>query len=291
MTYRTGLRLTLAWLIASGFAISVPPKLHAQSFTDFEIKTDAGEKFHLVHTQGSNYDIYTEADNKKIGSVDMRTHNPVVIGPDYAANGAAMQRGMAAANEPGHMSAYTGPAAAPQPSAQLQGSQAASGAENQGGTQSLPPCPLGSIANYWNGSSWAPLRTPEMLNGKQGFSTIDALKNPFNERAGATGIARFRGPGAPVTVGSSPQFCFFAGANFSPEYLIGSVDVKEDHREIEFHQSNRGPEKWIPPKGQKQLTSARFGTTSILITTIGPLPPGQYIIGTSAVQMYDFGVQ
>jgi hypothetical protein len=93
----------------------MPAKLRAQGHPDFEVTTDAGEKFHLVHIQGSNYDIYTEADDKKIGSIDMRTNNPVVIGPDYAANGAAMQRGVAASKEPGHMVVYQGPPSAPQP--------------------------------------------------------------------------------------------------------------------------------------------------------------------------------
>jgi hypothetical protein len=76
--------------------------IDAQVSRDIEVTTDAGEKFHLVHLQGTNFDIYTEADNKKIGSVDLRTQNPVVIGPDYAANGAAMSRVVAAAKVPGH---------------------------------------------------------------------------------------------------------------------------------------------------------------------------------------------
>jgi hypothetical protein len=69
------------------------------------------------------------------------------------------------------------------------------------------------------------------------------------------------------------------------------VDIKGDYREIEFDQSNRGPDKSILPKRQKEVVTTRFGDNAILVTTTEPLPAGQYIIGINQMQMYDFGVQ
>ncbi len=268
-------------LLFAATLICTSLKTNAQVSRDIEVTTDAGEKFHLVHLQGTNYDIYAEADNKKIGSVDLRTQNPTVIGPDYAANGAAMSRIVAAAKVPGHTQSYSGPPIAT-PALAPNGEQAEVSGE-------LPPCPLGSVANYWNGTSWAPMRTPEMLNGKFGFSVTDALKNPFSSRAGTTGIARFKGPGSPITVDASPKFCFFVPQNASQDFLVGFVDVKDDHREIEFHQGNRGPEKWIPLRRQKAATTKFVGNAAI-VTLNEPLPAGQYIVGANLQNMYDFGV-
>ena len=269
-------------LLFAATLILTSSETKAQVSRDIEVTTDAGEKFHLVYLQGTDYDIYTEADSKKIGSVDLRTQNPVVVGPDYAANGAAMSRVVAASRVPGHAQSYSGPPIAAAAESR-NGAHAAAPGE-------LPPCPLGSVANYWNGTSWAPMRTPEMLNGKSGFSVGDALKNPFNAGvAGTTGIARFKGAGAPVTVDSSPKFCFFVSQNLSSDFLVGFVDVKDDHREIEFHRGNRGPEKWIPVKRQKAATTKFVGNAAI-VTLNETLPAGQYIVGRDSQVMYDFGV-
>lgn len=157
--------------------------------------------------------------------------------------------------------------------------------------QSATECPLGSIANYWDGSSWKPLRTPELLEGERGFSIHEAMKNPFNNMRGNTNILKYKGVESATVVAPDARFCFTVATNATAQYLLGILDVKEGYREIEYTQSDRGSQGWLPIKRQKPVTSQRASDTMIVITPTEPLPAGQYIIGTSGFLVYDFTVR
>jgi hypothetical protein len=156
--------------------------------------------------------------------------------------------------------------------------------------QSATQCPPTSVANYWDGASWKPLRTPEALTTERGFSVHEAMKNPFNNMRGNTYIMKYKGTDSATVVASDTRFCFTVGTNSTAQYLLGTLDVKDGHREIEYTQSNRGSEGWLPAKRQRPINSQRASDTMILITPAEPLPPGQYIVGTSFLQVYDFTV-
>lgn len=157
--------------------------------------------------------------------------------------------------------------------------------------QSGSQCPLGSIANYWDGATWKPLRTPELLNGERGFSIHEAMKNPLNNMRGNTIVFKYKGVESATVVPANTRFCFTVATNMTAQYLLGSLDVKQDHREIEYTQSNRGSEGWLPAKRQRPISSQRASDTLILITPNDPLPPGQYIIGSSQSMVYDMTVR
>jgi hypothetical protein len=156
--------------------------------------------------------------------------------------------------------------------------------------QSATECPLGSIANYWDGTSWKPLRTPELLTGERGFSMHEAMKNPFSNTRGNTNILKYKGVESPTVVAPDARFCFTVATNATAQYLLGTLDVKDGYREIEYTQSNRGSEGWLPVNRQKPINSQRASDTMIVITPTQPLPSGQYIIGTSSFLVYDFTV-
>ena len=157
--------------------------------------------------------------------------------------------------------------------------------------QSATACPPGSIANYWDGTSWKPLRTPELLDGERGFSIHEAMKNPFNNMRGNTSILKYKGVESATVVAPDARFCFTVATNMTAQYLLGILDVKEGYREIEYTQSDRGSQGWLPVKRQKPVTSQRASDTMIVITPTEPLPAGQYIIGTSGFLVYDFTVR
>jgi hypothetical protein len=157
--------------------------------------------------------------------------------------------------------------------------------------QSANQCPIGSVANYWDGSSWKPLRTPELLNGERGFSFHEAMKNPFNNMRGNTSIIKYKGIESATVVAPDVRFCFFVSTNMTAQYLLGTLDVKDGYREIEYTQSDRGSEGWLPIRRQKAITSQRASDTMIVVTPNEPLPAGQYVIGTNAQIIYDFTVR
>ncbi|HZD48172.1 MAG TPA: hypothetical protein VE178_05440 [Silvibacterium sp.] len=152
-------------------------------------------------------------------------------------------------------------------------------------------CPLGSLANYWDGSSWKPLRTPEMLTGERGFSMHEAMKNPFNDMRGNTIIMKYTGIESATVVAPSVRFCFTVGTNATAQYLMGTLDVKSGHREIEYTRSDSGSQGWLPLKRQRPVNAQRASDRMIVVTPVEPLPPGQYIIGTSFNMVYDFTVR
>jgi hypothetical protein len=156
-----------------------------------------------------------------------------------------------------------------------------------------PPCPMGSLANYWTGTTWAPLHAPQVIGGKAGFSMGSAFKNGplMAGTMGQTTIEQFKGAESSTTVvGDKAAFCFFNGANMSPTYLLGTVGVKGDKREFEVRRAT-GPLNWIEPKQQQTVDQSLFGNNSILVTPKTPLPPGQYIVGMNSSNIYDFGVR
>lgn len=279
--------------LLAGFVLLCSLAANAQLY---QVTTPQGDVLIGKHVQSSNsfglFDLYDPKTGicvvtNDASYVDPNTHLPGKLSNpnvDYIEEIGRIKAGFGK----NVVAMYTGPT--PKLGVPCSGGTSAATTPGTGAAGELPPCPLGSIANYWNGTTWAPMRTPEMLNGKAGFSARDALKNPFNPNAGDTGIARLKGTDAPITVESSPKFCFFLSQNLSVDYLVGFVDVKGDHREIEFHRSNRGPEKWIPPNRQKAATT-KFVGNSAIVTLNEPLPAGQYILGSNVYNLFDFGVK
>ncbi len=194
-------------------------------------------------------------------------------------------RGTASATvtNPGEMSGAAGTAAA------KPASPAASG----------PQCPATSSANYWDGSSWKPMTYAVTQRAERGFSIRESMKNPFNNQRGVTNIIRFKDVAAPVTLGPSPRFCFPTSVNISPQFTIGTVDVKKDYREIEVTRSDRNPDSWIPSKRTLEVDIKRVSDTAVEVTPKAPLEAGQYVLSSSPLggataapgSTYDFGVE
>jgi hypothetical protein len=123
-------------------------------------------------------------------------------------------------------------------------------------------------------------------------------RNPFNTRAGITNIVTFKNAEATLAVDPSPRFCLPIPANYDPTVvMIGSVEVKKDHRELETCSGpcasrGRTADSWMPEKRVKAVDIKRISTTLVEITPKEPLPPGQYIIGgPPLISYYDFGVK
>jgi len=119
-------------------------------------------------------------------------------------------------------------------------------------------------------------------------------RNPFSAMNGTAGqmvVTRYKDPSAPLTVGPRASFCIVIPANYNPDQiLIGVVDVKKDHREVEQAVSTR--ESWLPPKRVQPVDIKRISETVVVVAPKTPLPPGQYVLGgPPMVGIYDFGVQ
>jgi hypothetical protein len=181
-----------------------------------------------------------------------------------------------------------------------QGSSAATAASapSPGSGDASMQCPSIYGVSYFDGSAWKTMQLAVELprqkdvSVKQGFA--DMAKNPFSAMNGTAGrmvINRYKDPAAPLTVGTSPSFCVGIPANFNPsQIMIGTVDVKKDHREVEQAVSTR--DSWLPPGRVQQVDIKRISDTVVEITPKSPLAPGQYVLGgPPMVGIYDFGVQ
>ena len=174
------------------------------------------------------------------------------------------------------------------------GGMAAAATSGSGGGPSVP-CPTTYGAFYFDGTAWktllmaVPMPKERDVSLKQGFKDIG--KNPLNPRAGQMVVTRYKDPAAPVTVGASPSFCIAISPSFNPsQILIGTVDVKKDHREVEQAVSSR--DSWLPPNRVEPVDIKRISDTVVVVTPKTPLPPGQYVLGgPPMVAIYDFGVQ
>ena len=175
------------------------------------------------------------------------------------------------------------------------GGSAASPATSTGGAEPSVPCPTTYGVSYFEGSAWKTMMLAVQMPKEKSVSLSagfkDLGKNPLNPRAGETIIYRYKDPAAPVTLGTSPSFCITIPANFNPsQIMIGTVDVKKDHREIEEAVSSR--DSWLPPKRVQPVDVKRVSDTLVVITPKTPLPAGQYVLGgPPMVGIYDFGVQ
>ncbi|HYK36009.1 hypothetical protein [Alloacidobacterium sp.] len=157
------------------------------------------------------------------------------------------------------------------------------------------PCPSTYGVSYFDGTAWKTMMLAvqmpkeKSVSLSQGFK--DMGKNPLNPRAGETMIYRYKDPAAPLTTGPNPSFCVSISANFNPsQIMIGTVDIKKDHREIEQAVSSR--DSWLPPKRVQQVDIKRVSETVVVVTPKTPLPPGQYVLGgPPMVGIYDFGVR
>ncbi len=178
------------------------------------------------------------------------------------------------------------------------GATVAMAAPSGGGGESAVQCPSTYGASYFDGTSWRTMLLAVSMprerdvSIKQGFKDIG--RNPFSAMAGTAGqmvVTRYKDPSAPLTVGPTPSFCIGIPANFNPsQILIGVVDVKKDHREVEEAMSTR--ESWLPPKRVQPVDVRRVSDTVVVVVPRTPLAPGQYVLGgPPMVGIYDFGVQ
>ena len=163
-----------------------------------------------------------------------------------------------------------------------------------------PPCTSMMSMNYWDGSAWKPMTVASHMGGDQGISFKQGLKNPFNPMAGRTNILTFKNAAAALTLEPKPSFCISILPNLDPtEIMIGSLDVKKDHRQLETctgicaSSAKRSMDDWLPEKRVQPVDIKRLSDTVVEITPKNQLPPGQYILGGPGVLVgyYDFGVE
>lgn len=171
-------------------------------------------------------------------------------------------------------------------------------ATNNAGSQH-PPCNSTLGVNYWDGSGWKPMTVASHMGGDQGISFKQGLKNPFNPMAGKTQIITFKKPAAALTLDPKPNFCVSVLPSSDPtEIMIGSLDVKKDHRQLETctgmcaSSAKRSMDDWMPEKRAQPVDIKRLSDTTVEITPKEPLKPGQYLLGGPGVLVayYDFGV-
>lgn len=179
----------------------------------------------------------------------------------------------------------------PSPSSSAQPSAAATSSPASASSSSEPPCPAGSIANYWDGTAWKPMTMALALHGERGVSIKEGLKNPLNPMAPVTVIFRYKDAAAPITLGTSPKFCFPIAVNTAPDVVIGALEVKKNERDIELKRSDKyNSSAWIPARKAFDVNVTRTSDRSFEATPKSPLPAGQYIINNASMT-YDFGVQ
>jgi hypothetical protein len=161
-----------------------------------------------------------------------------------------------------------------------------------------PPCSTPG-PNYWDGASWKPMVMAAHQGRDQGVSIKQGLKNPFNPRGGLTTIYELKNTAAALTLDAQPSFCVMFPATVDPTVImIGSLDVKKDHRELETctgpcaSSAKRTSDDWMPQKHQQPVDVLRLSSTAVQITPKSPLNPGQYLIGGpgAVAGYYDFGV-
>lgn len=190
-------------------------------------------------------------------------------------------------------SAFSGGAPGPPTSGPMEGSAGSSEAAGFAG------CPASQGAYYSSGSGWMPMTMVDLEHGrgtsiKAGLG--DMARNPFNPMAGRTNIMTLTNPAAHVTVGADPKFCMAIPVSISTDNIvIGNLDVKGDHREIESALSAKNSTgTWVPAKRVHKVNVERISDRVVLISPQDPLPPGQYVLAGSAttgVGTYDFGVE
>ena len=161
-----------------------------------------------------------------------------------------------------------------------------------------PPCNTPGTS-YWDGSSWKPMVMAAHQGRDQGVSFKQGLKNPFNPMAGHTTIYELKNPAAALTLDAQPSFCVMVPATMDPTVImIGSFDVKKDHRELETcagrcaSTSKVSSDDWMPPKHVQPVAIVRLSNNAVQITPKSPLSPGQYLLGGpgAIAGYYDFGV-
>ena len=153
------------------------------------------------------------------------------------------------------------------------------------------------MANYWDGSAWKPLTLAEEAGKKRDISIGRSISHPFDPMAGYSNVFMFKGPSAAVTLGQNPRFCFPTSAgniNTKVEYFIGVLRVKKNDREIEkfIRDSRTGGGNLMFPQDKTLTTDVkRLSDRFVEVTPKRPLSEGQYVIGTNAMLMFDFGVR
>lgn len=165
--------------------------------------------------------------------------------------------------------------------------------------QGEPSCAgagFGGAAFYWDGSAWKQMTAPAVLEGRQGYSLKSGLKaGPFGTSKGTTTILRYENPAARITVGSNPKFVMCAlPSQAAANFVIASVDIKKDYREIESisRYDAYGKETWIAKKRLQPVDVKRISDTAVEITPSTPLQPGQYVVAGPKIGggTFDFGV-
>jgi len=152
-------------------------------------------------------------------------------------------------------------------------------------------CPANSLANYWDGTSWRPLRQAVQLPRERGVSITGAALNPLNPLAGYTTIYRYKGASADIKLTSNPKFCFPLAPNVAAQAVIGQLDVKGDVRQTEIRNTQK--RNTTTPFADKKTFEADLDTSkgsSFEATPKKALPPGQYLIA-NGFGFYDFSVE
>jgi hypothetical protein len=160
--------------------------------------------------------------------------------------------------------------------------------------QSDSTCPLGSMADYWDGSSWKPMTMAAETGKKGDYSLTHGLKDPLNPMAGYGHVFMFEGTSAPTMLGPNPRFCFPVTVNSRGEYFIGILTVKRSDREVERFVSDRNKQ----PGGNLLFAANKSLATNVKplsdhfveVTPKEPLKEGQYVIANGML-MFDFGVK
>jgi len=154
-------------------------------------------------------------------------------------------------------------------------------------------CPAGSMANYWDGSSWRPM-TMAVQSGKgRDISLRDSLRNPLNPMAGKTQVFMFHGTSAPLMLEQNPRFCFPVTTNSQGEYFVGVLTVKKDDREVEKLLRDRSGSRGnalFPAEKSLPTVVKTISDHFVEVSPQEPLKPGQYVIA-SGMLMFDFGVK
>jgi hypothetical protein len=152
-------------------------------------------------------------------------------------------------------------------------------------------CPTNSFGNYWDGTSWRPLKQVVALKRETDVSAKEMLKDPLNPMAQYVIIDRYKSVSADLKLTSKPRFCFPLAVNSSAQGFIVVLDVKNNARQIENKKSDKHSTGSRFPDGKLfDVDLDQSSVSSFEVTPKKPLPPGQYLI-SAGIGTYDFAVE
>lgn len=112
-------------------------------------------------------------------------------------------------------------------------------------------------------------------------------------------LSSFKNPGSDSVAGIQTRLLHHNPPNFDPTtvIMIGSIDVKKDHRELETcsgpcASKGRSSDHWMPAKRVQAVDIKRLSDTAVEITPSAGLQAGQYmLVGSPLVGYFDFVVK